>query len=537
MSVVIPGLATSRKTPGVYMNVILGGGTSSAGAGTIKILLMGNPTAAISAAAPTISLPAATAAAATPTFIASEGDAGIYFGLGSEIHIMAKAVFAQYPDATVYGCSVAQGGGAAATLVCTFATTATSDFTIRLRMCGETVDVPVATGDTATVIATAVCNAVNPLTWLPYYAQFSVGAVTFTAKNNGPRGNSLTAILSFVNSAGTETQITTGSTTSSGATTGILSGGTQVDGNYFFSGGTTQDSFATALTAIEPTRYHRIVGACIDATNIGRIGTHITAQAAITIQHREQGIVACIGTSAATITIATGLNNARMQVAWHYNSLMPAPYIAAQVCAARVIGDSIATSVGAKAGEASDPGAPIVGMQLAGVTMQWAVADQPTATEIESALNNGMTVLVASADRPGYAAIARGITSLSLVSGLQNYAVLDTGYVTVCDYVADNEQSALATRYAGFKLGSNDANGEPPRAPLVTTPQRIRAGVSSDLKAIEALGIIRDVDANDALLVVEANVLVPGRVDMDIPVEPTPWLTIIAGNVRQIQSL
>ena len=126
MSVTIPGLATSRKTPGVYMNVILGGGTSSAGAETIKILLMGNPTALISVAAPTLSLPAATVATATPTFMASADDAGVYFGLGSEIHVMARAVFEQYPDATVYGCSVAQGGGAAASLVCTFATSATA---------------------------------------------------------------------------------------------------------------------------------------------------------------------------------------------------------------------------------------------------------------------------------------------------------------------------------------------------------------------------------------------------------------------------
>ena len=59
----------------------------------------------------------------------------------------------------------------------------------------------------------------------------------------------------------------------------------------------------------------------------------------------------------------------------------------------------------------------------------------------------------------------------------------------------------------------------------------------SDLKGYESQGIIRDVDDNASLLVVEADAGVPGRVNMDIPVEPTPWLTILAGNVRQIASV
>jgi phage tail sheath gpL-like len=147
------------------------------------------------------------------------------------------------------------------------------------------------------------------------------------------------------------------------------------------------------------------------------------------------------------------------------------------------------------------------------------------------------TVIGASTARPGYGVLVLSITSLSVINSVQNYAVLFTGYVTVCDYVADGEQSALAIRYAGFKLGSNDANGEPPKAPLVTTPQQIRASVLLDLKTYESQGIIRDVDDNADLLVVEASGVTPGRVDMDIPVEPTPWLTILAGNVRQIPSV
>lgn len=540
MTITIPGLATSTKTPGVYMNVILGGAPASPGTQAIKIMLMGNKIGtAVSGSAPTIALPAGTIAVATPIALSSSDDAATYFGLGSEVHIMSRAVFAQYPNATVYGIAVAEGGGAYASVVCTFATTATASYTIRVRACGEVIDVPVTTSDTATTIATNVCAAVNAVTWLPYYAQWSSSVgdrlVAFTAKCNGPRGNELTVLLSFVSSSGTETPITTSSTSSGAGTTGIMSGGT-VSGNiYVFSGGTTQDSFANALSAMTPVRYNRIVGACTDATNIGRISTHISSQSSVTSQKREQGICATLASSGTATTLATGVNAARMQIAWHYNSLVPACMIAAQVCAARVIGDSFAG--GFLPGEASDPDANLSGIQLATIPMQNSVDDQPTQTEIESALNNGLTVLGASTARPGYAVMPLSITSLSLINGLQNYAVLFTGYVTVCDYVADGEQSALGVRYAGFKLGSNDANGEPPKAPLVTTPQQIRASVLLDLKGYESQGIIRDVDANASLLVVEASGVTPGRVDMDIPVEPTPWLTILAGNVRQIPSV
>lgn len=538
MSVIIPGLSTSQKTPGVYLNVILGGAPSSPGASAIKILLMGNKMGtAVSGSAPTIALPAGTQANATPVLLASSDDAATYFGLGSEVHAMARAVFAQYPDALVYGCGVAEGGGSAASVVCTFATTASAAYTVRVRACGETIDVPVFTGDTATVIAAAVCAAVNAVTWLPYYAQYSTGAVTFTAKCNGPRGNDLAVLLSFVSSAGTETPITTSSTTSPGATTGILSGGAASGNLYRFAGGTTQDSFATALSAIASTRYNRIVGSCTDATNIGRISTHIASQSSVTTQKREQGICATLDTLGNATTLATGINAARMQIAWHYNSLVPACMVAAQVCAARVNGDSLTGVAAPLPGENADPDANLSGVQLATIPMQNNIDDQPTSTEIESALNNGLTVLGASPARPGYSVLVLSITTLSLVNGLQNYAVLLTGYVTVCDYVADGEQAALAVRYAGFRLGSNDANGEPPKAPLVTTPQQIRASVLLDLKGYESQGIIRDVDANASLLVVEASTVTPGRVDMDIPVEPTPWLTILAGNVRQIQSV
>ena len=531
------GLSASRKTPGIYLAVILGGAGTSSGDAPKTILLQGNAVLSARAAtlnllaSPQIAITAGTMAAATPTFCASADDAGTYAARGSELHSMAEAVFAQYPDATVYLEAVADGGGTAASLVNTFATNASAAFTIRIYACGKIIDVPVASGDTPTVIATACAEAINDVDTLPFIAQFSAGALTLTAKCTGPRGNALVCAFSFVSSSGTETAITTSSTSSGAGTTGVLSGGTQVSGEYCFSLGATQDDWTAAIAAIASTKYDRIIAACTDATNIDLLAAHLDSLALVTSQKRMQGIVATVAAYSAAITLATGRNKSRLQIVWHYNSRIPPWVVAAQVGAARLIGDSAAG--GRLVGEATDPAANLDGLELVSVTAQNTVADQPTATEIEGALNNGLTPLAPSANRPGYTTVARCITSRSLASGVPNYAVLDTSNVTICDHVADGLNSELASLYAGFKLTSDSSDGLPPRAPNVTSPALIRSEIARILTGYEEKAIIRDVTANLALLTVTASAT-PGRVDCEIPCEPMPGLHVLGGDIRQL---
>ena len=193
------GLPESRKTPGINLAVILGGAGTSSGVAPERTLLQGN--AILSARAttlnalssPQIAIAAGTmTAAATPTFCASADDAGSYAGCGSELHDMAIGFFAQYPAGTLFIQAVADAAGTAASLVCTFATNASAAYTLRIYACGQVLDVPVASGATPTVIATADADAINDADTLPYIAQFSAGALTLTAKCTGPRGNMLT---------------------------------------------------------------------------------------------------------------------------------------------------------------------------------------------------------------------------------------------------------------------------------------------------------------------------------------------------------
>ena len=532
MAIQIPGLAASQALPGVYMSVILGGTGTSAGAAPIKIMLMGNKiTSTLTNSAPSFSVTAGTMPNATPTFVASAGDAAILTGEGSELHNMARAVFAQYPEATVWLCSSAESGGARASLVLTFVNAATTAYTIRLVTQGKSYDIAVASGAAIATIAEAVAQAVLDDPTLPFTAQFAAGVTTFTAKHPGPRGNALILRAYFVDSAGVETRITSSATTSPGTTTGTLSGGSAVGEEYLFTGGTTEDDNTNALASMASARFDRIVGAYIDTSNITRIVTHLNALATPTEQKWQQAIIGLAGADSAAITIAQGQNSPRLQAVWHYNNPMQPGVTPAEVAAARLIGD--ARAGGIRTGEASDPAANLDGMKLVTTPPQYGIADQPTTTEANNALNNSLTVLMPDPDRASGTVIARSVTTRSLANGTPNYAVRDTTNVTVPDYTADYLRADLAVTYAGVKLGSDGLDGRPPVVANVVSPSIVRDRIAFDLAQLEQRGILRDVEANLPLLKVEEDPVVSGRLNCEIPCEPMPGLHIIGGNVRQ----
>lgn len=526
------GLASSAKVPGIRMAVILGGAGASAGEQTKKILLVGNKiTSALTGASPSFSVSAGTQADATPVLVPSADDAATLFGRGSELHRMAKAAFAQYPDALVYAASVAEAG-TKASAVYTFATTATGAYAIRFVIAGKTIDVSVASGDTATVIATACADAILDESDLPVTAQFSVGALTITAKHGGTRGNALVVDAYFVPPTGAApTRITTSSTSSGYATTCTLSGNSTIGSEYTLGSGATDDSMTNVLAAIDSTKYDRIALAHRTATQLDAVVTQLDSQAGVSSQLRQQAIATTHDTLANATTLATGRNASRLQIVWHHATSTPPEEVAAQVAAGRLIGDAYAG--GRIAGEANKPSANLDGCKLATVLAQRWAADQPTQTELQSALSNGLTPLMPSGIG-GKAAIVRSITSRSLSGGVNNYAVLDTGNVSVPDDVADDLVTYLSDELAGLNLASDSSDGTPPTSAGVTTPKAIKSLIFGRLKLRESDGWMRDVDANYAQLSVAEHASVAGRVDCEIPCEPAPGLHIVGGNVRQL---
>ena len=534
-TVVVAGFPASQKTPGAYLNVVLGGPGSSSGSAPSKLLLFGNMiSSAITGAAPTLSVAAGTAALNVPVQVFSVADARTKFGAGSELVLMVAAALAQNPTANIW-CIPTAEGSTASTVVITMTGTPTAAYTIRIAVAGRACDVSVGVSDTVTTIATAIATAINQQTDWPVTAQFSSGVVTVTAKHAGLRGTNIPLRAYMIQGTST-TKVTAAALagTVSGSVL-TLSGGTAIGTShaYHLAGGTTEESLTTPLASVAAVRYHRYVLAQQGATALAAVATQISTMAGVTVGLRQQAVAASVDTYANAIALSGARNAPRLCLAWSYANDLSTGEIAAQVAAGRLGGDS--SLGGGVTGEDADPACNLDGLRLATIPAQDVQAASPTPTEIESALNNGLTPL-APLGTSGLMSVPRTITTRFKDDvGNPSYAVIDTQVDTVADYVADTLQSAFAVDFAGLKLAADAADGSAPKVAGVTTPNTARAYIFRKLKDFEGAGILTSVDAKASQLVVVAD-STPGRLLADIPIVPIPPLHQIGGNVRAINS-
>jgi phage tail sheath gpL-like len=530
-SINVVGLANSTKTPLVKLAVILGGAGTSVGESPKKILLIGNMIAtALTGSAPSFTVSAGTwlasgAAKEEPVQVFSSDDAATKFGRGSELHRMALKVFEQYKAATLWCCPVAENGSntkASATL--TFVGSATAAGTIRLMIAGKQIDVGYASGDTVTTIATACATAIRDQGLdLPVTAQFAAGVLTVTARNGGPRGNDLAFRAYHVNG---NDVIAIGTSTTANGTAATITGSGKL------ASGATADSATNALAAIANTKFDRIAVAFNDTTNIAAVGSQVDTMAAIDTMKWQQVIAGSIKSPSNATADAATLNKSRIQLVAAENCDATPGEMAAQVAAARLIGNAV--TGGSVIGEATDPATNLDGCSLKSIPVQAAPGDIPTGTEIETMLNNGVTPLVPDPSNPGYLMICRSITTRHKNGSFFDYSVLDTSNVTVLDHAAETIQIDWSITFAACKLGVDAADGTPPKISKVVRPSDIKARTLYLLKSLESQGIVRNVDNHLSELQAVPHPTVVGRVDLEIPVEPIPGLHLIGGNVRQV---
>lgn len=480
-------IGTSIKVPGVYMKVTLGVGAQSSASGAKKVLLFGNKTTA------------GTATVAEVVPVTSIDDARTLFGAGSELFLMCKYALNAYPAITLFAIPIAASAGTAATANIVFSGTATADGVYEVTVLDETIQVEIDSGMTATQTGDAVEAAINAQTDWPITANNTTGTVALTAKHAGPRGNQIRVLSA-----------------------GDVAGLTETHLNGYLATGATSDDPQNALDAVASTRYQLLVAPYQDATNLADFKAHITALAEPGEGKRGRYIAASIDTLANTTTVATGLNDARGQVFWHYNGWEP-PAIVAAVCAAET----------AEAYE-RDRAANTDGLFLRGLKPQPASSDKPTFTELNSALNNGISPL----DHDGsLVSLVRNVTSRSQASGgAPDFAVIDVHYVEVADAIGDDVLVNFANTFADFKL-DDDVEGEVP-APGVATPATIRDFIFSRLKFYAAGGggplWLSNVDGLASELVVERDLVAACRVNASIPIDPVELLHQGAFDVRQL---
>lgn len=490
----------SNKRPRAFIKVSLGVGPRASGAAPITMLLLGNKTAAA---------PSNPMTNNTMEQVFDETTVIARAGAGSELHRMYRRVSQINPQASVYIGCITASAGAQATHNLTVGGTSSENCTLELTLsCDTPVSVAILNGDTAATVRTNIINAINAVTHSPVIASISTNDVVFTAKCVGPRGNGIRLRSRFTEGTGAGLTFTT----------------LQPNG-VSLTGGTTNDDPTTLLGNTTAVRFHLTVapyGTVAEATPLGVCVTHVETQAGALIGKRGRLVIGAQTSLGTAQTFAfTNLNKELAQIGW----LQTANETPAELAAA--LAGRLSVGLGLNRAHNFDS------EELDGLTPQWDLGEQPTETEITSALNNGLTPLFVSGTD---VLIARSITSKSRTAAggsTFDYSVLDSHYVDAAFYIADLLEEGFPVAFSGFKLGVDISGQMPP--PGVATANTVRAWALGQVIAPLENDLIENfLSTTVAGAIFERNTVAKGRIDAIIPVDIIELFHQFAADVRQV---
>lgn len=446
----LTGIDPNDPIPGIIREILFAQGQGSGSSQNRFVLLYGNKTSAGSETTNAIGDP-----------IQSREDIIARAGRRSELRWMYEAYVQVDPSATMYFIAVPEAGGAAAaTVTITVTTPSTARGNILIECMGRQTTVPVEIGDTVTVQATAIKNAINA--WedsgMPFTATNSSGVVTVTTAQASDRCGLILDQLRVRNLNVTGSSIAKGSVTA----------------------GTGTDDFTAAYAAAAAwgELYYQVSPSYIASptttdNQVGEGADNIATQALPVNGKGQQMIFGLVCSNSSAITIATTVNNARCTFVWAENNPMWPGMLAAQMAAVM------------RSQQIVHPGANLTGYTRTDTTPFYVPApydnaDRPTTTEIRSALNNGITPI--TFDKFGRPIIVRHITSRSLnSSGATDYRVRPGHIPSVMDFF----WAELSVRYSNQKANMPWVGPDPQRGqkPLVgfMTPSIVGGIVSKTI--------------------------------------------------------
>lgn len=444
-------------TPAIRREIIFAQGDTLGGTSEQALLLMGNKTSAGSETVETLG-----------TRLLSDQDVKDRFGARSEIYQgwrTAAMVFGGAPK-TVYAYAVTEaGGGTAGTCTFTFAAgAATNTTSLIVTWGGFTVNVSIASGDSAIVQAAAFAAAVTSAesgTW-PFTAAIGGGGsehiVTVTSANVGTRAE---LALSRLTATYAKSVTTT-------CTKSAVSNGTGVD------------DYSTAFTNIanagtfkfQVSAKHTTSAPTPTDNGIGEHGVNITTQALPVNGKGQVAIFGLVGTNGEAATVATTVNNPRCYFFWAENSPWTPMMIAAHNAAVMLVEYE------------KHPSANLTGYtydatkgRIYSVPAPAAKTDYPTATEIKTALNSGVCPIAFTTLSAAY--LARHVTSYSLLSGtaVNDFRCREGHIPNAIDTFWDAEYTRRLARKQPFLASTDLVPGQRP-LPNTDYPATIRNEMS-----------------------------------------------------------
>lgn len=501
----IVGFTSNDKVPGFVGEVKYGAGPATASNLPVNVILVGTKGSAGSA---TVDLDVID--------ITNADDADAAFAPGFELSRMCYAAL-QYPGVVIKACAVAEAAGAvAATAVVTYTTNASSAGTWKYRVDGVSFEVGVANLDTPTAQALATVAAVNANVRLPVTAANTAGAVTFTRKSKGVRGNDGTIVLDITAAPTGTTAAVTVATAMSGT------------GRFRFAGGTGTE-VPTNVLATLITRDDRFAGiAQNDQTNLTGSGLWrdwvFTKSSAL--EGRPVFLTFASTANAQPTSLAQAYNDQLGALCWMKNGESHPSEIAASIAALRSVEF------------AADPGFTTAGKVVKGIKAQVNSADKFARPLAVSCLNNGITPINTSTDDRAF--VIRGINTRSLNGSNPDYNTLDWADAQVPQFIRLDLGVYWVTAFAL----NNDRNGDDPpegaeeREVGVATPALWTSQVHTKLKDYEkgvngSSPLIIDVDDDPTLATKSIYDKTAKRIMSQVPVRVCPGNYQIGVSVQQ----
>lgn len=501
--VTLPGVP-SNALPGVYVNLTIPGAASGTLTAQYVVLILGNPlagTPAASATAGTVYGPD------TLVPLNTLSDMQSLAGFGSSPSLMFSAFRLENQTTPVYFAPVAQATGAFATQTVTITAAGGSSQTT-----GEiqyTVDgfIPLqttfASTDSATTIATNLAQAINNNINLPVTAAASTNTVVVTSKVKNQRMNFLRGFAQVV--AGSGVTVTPATPT-------------------FFANGSGSDAagYLSTLNAIASTnnRYYYLLPEAgfdsVDGYNavagnfsngaVAAIQSFIDTQAQPANGNRQRAIFGSNDTLGNSALTAYNVNDVRLEAAWLPNSDLLPCQLAANMAAAVTNFETVPLA-------ASGISFDNFGAEPSSVNF-WSVpapldGSAPSKSNQQSAINSGLTPLKVLGNS-GKTCIVKRCTSYfyfpadpgtGVSSALRDFRATDAGQITVCDRFFDDLSNLIQVRFARNLIGADPAQGSPPAAPFVCTPDNLEDVVLQVINQYAAANLVNGPQTIQTLLV------------------------------------
>lgn len=486
MAISFNTIPANLRVPGVYTEIDGSQAVSGPQLVQYRMLLLGQKTAA------------GTAAALTRVRVTSVAQARSLFGPGSMLAIMVEAALAANTITEIQCLPIEDAiAGADAQGTVTFGGAPTSVGSFTLYVGGKKVQVPVASAATPASLATLLAAAINADTTLPVTAAVNgvdTSKVDITAKNAGEAGNTIDLRANYY-----------GETTAAGVTATITA----------MTGGSGNPDLAPAIAALGDDWFQVWALPYTDAASLALVEAELASRFEPLREIEGHAFACAKGTLSALGTLGDGRNSKHLTIVGSVAEPMPAFAKAAETAAIAAYFASI------------DPARPLQTLPYS-YCLPAAEGDRLTLEERNLLLYDGIATTYV--DAGGVMRTERLITTYKTnEAGGADPAYLDVETLLTLLAIRHDWRDYIRRKYPRHKLANDGTRFAPGQA--VVTPNVIKAEAIAKFREWEQIGLVENIDQFKADLIVERNPSDPNRLDALLPPDLINQLRIVGTKI------